>query len=237
MPSVCLCGSHFISLPMVNFTAGFSRVIKCTDYMLHCCWSVSPQFNAALPWKNKHFDPGCSLAPCKPSPPSTTWQSSVQRTACSRVGKEQVKIRFPYWMLKMLFKRTLKSEILLNQCTTALQRFTPPSLQCSAWAPTGPLRCWNTNKCRIQTTENYWHPMIWFLTPSSLKQKLQCLRSKFWFSPKQNTITFITSFFLIYSSYAPAISHSESQERSQQKKGTCSAFIFPSSNSSDWKLH
>lgn len=119
VPSVCLCGSHFISLPMVNFTAGVSRVIKCTDYILHCCWSASPQFNAALPWKNKYFDPGCSLAPCKASPLSTTWQSSVRRTtACSRVGGEQVTIRFPYWMVEMLFTRALKSEILLNHCTT-----------------------------------------------------------------------------------------------------------------------
>lgn len=115
------------------------------------------------------------------------------------------------------------------------QRFTPPSLQCCV--PTGPLRCWNTNKCRIQATETYWHTMIWFLTLPSLKQKLQRLRNRFWFSSKHNTITFISSFFLIYSSYASAISHSESQEKSQQKKGSCFVFIFPSSNSSDWKLH
>lgn len=60
------------------------------------------------------------------------------------------------------------------------QWFAPPSPQCSAWTPTGPLRCWSTNKCRIQTTETYCHPMIWFLTLSSLKQKLQHLSSKFW---------------------------------------------------------
>lgn len=55
------------------------------------------------------------------------------------------------------------------------------------------------------------------------------------FGPRQNTVTFISP-FLIYSSYAPAISHSESQESSQQKKGSCFAFIFPNSISSDWKL-
>lgn len=139
-------------------------------------------------------------------------------------------------MLGMLFTRALKSEILLNHCTTDSDLPLPP---CNV------LPGLQQDTSDVETQINTGSKpqkhigVLWF--DFSLRhhwsRNFKCLCSKFWFSPKHSTIAFISSFFLICSSYAPAISHSESQERSQQKKGTRFAFIFTSSVSSDWKLH
>lgn len=151
VPFVCLCRFHFNSFLMVSFTAGV-RAIKSTDYSPPCSFAF-PHFDAALPWKNRFFDSGCSADPCRTSPPLSL-DKQLEKPGLFQ-GKRRVShnqaflegLRYPF--LEHPNQTTLLTSA---WCIDGDLR---PSKHCSAWTPQDP---WNN--CRADTAADPKMPVV-----------------------------------------------------------------------------